>query len=103
MRKLLVAARTDRGGIGVSPVRIDALVNNLNFFGFFVTSAKEGKNIAELKKAIKDSIDWNTLPTVNSTDLFQHIKAFLVAEKDASRLLSTVDDLYRAFLSANND
>lgn len=103
MRKFLVAARIDRGGIGVSQARIDALVKDLGFDGFFATSAKEGKNTAELKNAIQGAIDWEALPTVNSTELFQRIKNFLVAEKEAGRLLSTVDDLYRTFLSVNSE
>lgn len=99
MKKLLIAGRTDRGGIAVSRARIDSLVHDLGFDGYFETSAREGWGIAELTEAIRGAIDWEALPKVSSTELFQRIKAFLVEEKKAGRLLSTVDDLYRAFLS----
>jgi WD40 repeat protein len=98
MKKFLVAARTDRGGVAVSRARIDALVRDLGYDGYLETSAKEGWNIAELAEAIRGVVEWEALPRVSSTELFQHIKAFLVEEKKAGRLLSTADDLYRAFL-----
>jgi len=97
MKKFLVAARTDRGGSGVSQLRVRTLMRELSFDGYFETSAKDGRNITELAEAIRDAIDWEVLPKVSSTDLFQHIKAFLVAEKEAGRLLSTIDDLYSSF------
>jgi WD40 repeat protein/GTPase SAR1 family protein len=98
MKKFLVAARTDRGGVGVSAERISSLLNELGFAGYFETSAKEGLKIVELAETIRTSIDWNELPWVSSTGLFQQIKSFLIAEKEAGRLLSSVDDLYHSFL-----
>ena len=98
MGKLLVAARTDRGGIPVSRDRIDALVRDLGFDGYFETSAREGWGVGDVADAIRAAIDWDALPRVSSNHLFQSIKAFLIAEKEAGRLLSGVDDLYRAFL-----
>jgi GTPase SAR1 family protein len=100
MKKFLVAARTDRGGISVSRARIDTLVSDLGFEGYFETSAKAGWDIARLAETIREKIDWNTLPKVSSTELFQNIKAFLIEEKEAGRLLSTADDLYRLFLNS---
>jgi small GTP-binding protein len=99
MKKFLVAARMDRGGVGASRNRIDSFVSELGFDGYFETSAKEGWNIAELIAAIQKAIDWEALPWVSSTDLFQSIKDFLVKEKEVGRLLSTVDDLYDIFLN----
>jgi GTPase SAR1 family protein len=102
LKKFLVAARADRGGIGVSQNRIDTWVKELGFDGYFETSAKEGWQIPELVDAIRNAIDWNTLPSVSSTKLFQQIKDFLINEKKAERLLSTTDDLYRAFLQSED-
>lgn len=70
----------------------------MGFDDYFETSAKEGWNVTVVAEAILHAIDWKVLPKVSSTDLFQRIKAFLVAEKEAERLLSTAEDLYRAFL-----
>ncbi|MDZ8259606.1 SAV_2336 N-terminal domain-related protein [Nostoc sp. ChiQUE01b] len=102
LKKFLVSARVDRGGIGVTKARINALVSELGFDGYFETSAKEGLGIKELATAIRNAIDWEHLPKVISTELFQKIKVFLIQEKKSKRLLSQVDDLYRAFLQSNN-
>ncbi len=98
LKKFLVAARADRGGISASVARIEALVRELGFDGYFETSAKEGWQIAALADAIRAGIEWQAMPRVTSTTLFQHIKTFLLDEKASRRLLSTSDDLFRAFL-----
>ncbi len=100
MKKFLVAARVDRGGNSVSHDRINALVQELGFDGYFETSAKEGLNIGLLAEAIRKAIDWKMLPKVTSNDLFQLIKTFLVAQKKAGYLLATCDNLYRTFLQS---
>jgi hypothetical protein len=76
------------------------LVQDLGFTHYFETSAKEGWGIEPLAQAVREAIDWSKLPRVSSSRLFQQIKDFLLAEKKAGRLLSTADDLYRAFLGA---
>jgi WD40 repeat protein/GTPase SAR1 family protein len=100
LKKFLVAARVDRGGVAVSDKRIADLQQKFNFERYFQTSAKTGREIAELKKAITDAIVWDELPGISSTQLFQKIKSFLIAEKEAGRPLETVDALYRLFLIA---
>ncbi len=102
LKKFLVAARTDRGGVGVGRKRIDSLVKRLGFDGYFETSAKEGRQIAELREAIHKAIAWKSLPKVSSTELFQRIKAFLVAEKERGQLLPKIDDLFNTFLRTND-
>jgi GTPase SAR1 family protein len=96
--KFLVAARTDRGGVGVSPARIKTLVRELGFDAYFETSAKEGRNIEPMAQAIRAAVDWDALPKVSSTELFQRIKTFLLEEKKTGRLLSATPDLLHNFL-----
>ena len=103
MRAYLVAARADRGGVGVSAERVRAIVDDLGLDGFFETSAKEGWHIADLTEAIRDGVDWDALPTISSSTLFDSIKQFLLEEKQQGRLLSTVDDLFRGFRRAQPD
>lgn len=103
MKKFLVAARTDRGGISVSRARIEALRHDMGFNDYFETSAKEGWNIPELANAIRRSIDWESLPKVTSTELFQRIKDFFIKEKETGRVLSEADDLYRLLLIKYED
>lgn len=97
LKKFLVAARTDRGAISVSRERVDKFVREHGFVRYLETSAKEGWQIPELTEAIRLAIDWESLPKVNSNELFHRIKAFLVAEKRTGRLLTSIDDLYRSF------
>jgi GTPase SAR1 family protein len=103
LRTYLVAARADRGGVPVSPQRIQAMIEDLGLNGFFETSAKEGWQITELTDAIKDAIDWDALPMVSSSALFDSIKQFLLDEREQGRVLCTADDLFRGFLRTNPD
>lgn len=98
LKKLLVSARVDRSGVSASPARIAALVHELGFDGYFETSAKDGLGIADLARAIRAVVPWDSLPRVSSTELFLQIKEFLVAEKGAGQLLPNIDALYEAFL-----
>jgi WD40 repeat protein len=102
LKKFLVAARIDRGGIPVSRERIERLQRELGFDGYFETSAKERWGIPELIAAIRGAIAWERLPRVSSTELFLQIKDFLIAEKTAGRVLATTTDLYHAFLRSNS-
>lgn len=100
IKKYLVAARIDRGGIPASRERIKFVLESFGFEGYFETSAREGWGISNLVEAIRSSIDWQLLPKVMSTALFQEIKSFLLAERETGVILSTVDDLYRLFLKS---
>ncbi len=102
LKMLLVQARIDRFGVSVNQQRIDELVQSLGFNGYFETSAKEGTNMLQLAEAIEETIEWEQLKKVTSTELFQRIKAFLISEKQAGRTLSKADDLYRIFLKEGN-
>ena len=97
LRCYLVAARADRGGVGVTAERVQAMVRDLGLDGF-ETSAKEGWQVTELEQAIRNGIAWDALPMVSSSELFDSIKGFLLEEKEQGRLLSTADDLFRGFL-----
>ncbi|HTU07856.1 MAG TPA: TIR domain-containing protein [Trebonia sp.] len=103
LRTFLVAARADRFGVAVSRERVEAILGDLGLAGFFETSAKEGWQIAELKSAIEGAIDWDALPMVSSSALFDSIKQFLLEEKEQGRVLCTVDDLFRGFLRTDHD
>ncbi|MBV9471279.1 MAG: TIR domain-containing protein [Abitibacteriaceae bacterium] len=100
MKKFLVASRIDLGRLNVRRSQIEALLQELGFDGYFETSAKEGWGINELSEALREAIDWQVLPKVNSTELFQNIRGFLFQEKKQGRLLSTINDLYHLFLTS---
>jgi small GTP-binding protein len=99
LKKLLVAARVDRGGIAVSQERINELIRELGFESYIQTSAKEGYNIDTLRQTIREGIDWNVVPHVTSNELFETIKAFLLERKRTGPILTRVPDLYHALIS----
>ncbi len=99
LKMFLVAGRTDRGGVGVSRQRIEGEVQRLKFDRYFETSATQGWGIKELEAAVHNAINWNVLPKVSSTTLFQKIKDFLTRVRESGRLLHTVEQLYDTFLT----
>jgi hypothetical protein len=103
IKKILVAARTDRGAIGVSKDRIKSFRKEIGADGYFETSAKTGKQTAKLSESIRRAISWNDLPKVISTELFHDIKAFIIKEKKAGRLLLTADELYHSFMKTRKE
>ena len=98
MKKILVSARSDRGTVSVSKDRLESVVKEFGFDGYFETSAKEGWQIQELRAAIETAIPWDDLPVVTSEELFARIKAFLLKLKETGRLLAPASQLYDEFL-----
>lgn len=80
IKKYLVAARSDRGSVGINRERISQLKQEMGFGGYFTTSAKEGRGIKKLIDKLQKSVNWKVMPKVSSTELFQEIKTFLLKE-----------------------
>jgi class 3 adenylate cyclase/GTPase SAR1 family protein len=97
MKKFLVSARADRGSVSVSKERLDALLKEFGFDGYFETSAKEGWQINELRQAIEQAIPWGVLPEVSSSVLFADIKSFLLDVKKTGRVVVLASQLYDEF------
>lgn len=101
MKKFLVSARTDRGTVSVSKERLESLLVEFGFDGYFETSAKEGWQIKELREAIEQGVPWEFLPEVSSSVLFADIKAFLLEVKQTGRLVAQANHLYDDFAAAH--
>ncbi len=100
LHKVLVAARTDRGGPAVSGERIDEEMERWGFAGFLETSARRGVGIDDLRRLIREAIAWNRLPVVTAPVLFARLKVFLVDEKAAGRVLARREGLAARFLES---
>jgi len=85
--ELLVAARVDRGPVGVSRTRVEAVMRELGVVDFVETSAKDGIGVGRLSKVMKKAVDWDSVPTVTSN----------TQEKQSGRILVTMDELVRGF------
>lgn len=103
IKKFLVEARTDLGRAKISTEDLQDFMQKQGLDAYLITSAKAGSGIAELKEAIKQAIDWDALPKVTSTELFQRIHAFLVVQKANGSSLVTSDYLYRLFLQSTKE
>ena len=103
MKKFLVSARNDRGGVSIGEERLQKVIEEFKFDGHFKTSAKEGWQIKELREAIEKAIAWEDLPEVSSSQLFADIKSFLLEVKKTGRLLAPASQLYDDFARLHPD
>ena len=97
LTKLLVAARTDRGGPRVSEQRIQQCLEAGGFAAYFETSARTGRGITELLDAIRDAIEWDGVPIIVAPAVFAEIRAFLVRHKERGLLLAAEAELRSDF------
>ena len=103
IKKILVAARTDRGGMNITHQTALQISSELGFDAFFKTSAKEGTEIQELIEFIRTCIDWEKMPITSSTDLFHKIKTFLRLESQGGLTMITSSELFRSFLRDHSE
>lgn len=103
MKKFLVSARNDRGGVSIGEDRLQKILEEFGFDGYFKTSAKEGWQIKELRAAIENAISWKNLPEVSSSQLFADIKSFLLDVKKTGLLLAPALQLYDEFTCQHPD
>ncbi len=95
--RLLIAARLDRGGPAVSDERVQQELLDGGFTAFHKTSAKQGWGVVELGDELRALIDWDEMPRVSSTGLFESVKEFLAAQQEQEQLLLSLDTMYRAY------
>ena len=103
MKKFLVSARNDRGGVSIGEDRLQAILEEFKFDGYFKTSAKEGWEVKELRAAIEKAVQWEQLPVVSSSQLFADIKSFLLEVKKTGRLLAPAGQLFDDFACQDPD
>jgi WD40 repeat protein/class 3 adenylate cyclase len=96
-REVLVAARIDRGSIGVSEQRINSFLKGTGIAAYVKTSAKDGSGVTQLNDLIRRTIDWESVPRISSNAFFQKIRKFILEEKQAGHVLSNNSDLLRRF------
>jgi len=95
--KILIIARSDRGGLSVSQERLDEVRERMGFTAIYETSAKTGQGVEKLKKALLQAIPWDDLPFITTPNVFARIKEFLKVEKEKGRSLAAYEDLVNAY------
>ena len=81
-KKLLVAGRTDRGGLIVSRKSIDDFCQERKFTEYLETSALTGKNCGELRDAIIKNIYWEEVLYISSPRIFKLLKEQIIKLND---------------------
>jgi small GTP-binding protein len=85
-KKILVAARIDRGRPAITQAELETFCDQHDVGGLVYTSAQENTGIGELVEHIKSSIDWEAMTTTVTTQTFKRIKEYVLALKaDAAR------------------
>jgi WD40 repeat protein len=85
--KFLVASRTDRGGPSVSQERLGEVCKRFGYHRCFETSARENRGIDELRNAVRGAIPWEKIERIRAPKFFHDMKAFILLEKQAERVL----------------
>jgi GTPase SAR1 family protein/DNA-directed RNA polymerase subunit RPC12/RpoP len=87
--RILIAARSDVGGIKVGQQKIDRFLQEHGFAGYLATSAKTGENCSALKQMIAELIPWDRQPWTSTPRLLAAIKNAVLEmrEKKEIRLL----------------
>src|SRR5262249_28888423 len=93
LRKLLVAARCDRGGLVVGRDSIDEFCTQRGFCDYLETSARTGAGCQELRDAIIRNIAWDLIPWTISPLIFKRLKEAIVQIKDEGIVLIRMADL----------
>ncbi|MCK6559991.1 TIR domain-containing protein [candidate division KSB1 bacterium] len=81
LKKLLVAARIDVGGLPASKERIEAFAREHGFTQFIPTSASTGEGCDDLLAAIRQGIPWNEVPKVTTTDTLAALRDYVARLK----------------------
>ena len=91
--RLLVAGRTDRGGLMVSEERLTEYAKELGYCGFVKTSAQTGDGCEELKTDIIDNIPWDRISHRSSPIIFKRLKDEIIRMRDEGLVLLRMGEL----------
>jgi WD40 repeat protein len=92
--KVLVAGRVDRGGLVVSKETVKRFMIERGFLGeLHLTSAATGQGCDELRDAIANSVDWESLAVTSSPGLFRRMKEEILRLRDNGLVLLRMAEL----------
>jgi hypothetical protein len=80
----------------VDPAAIERLRRECGFACYVETSAMNERGIAELREAIADALDWDSLAKTSRPELFQRIRDEIERRKDAGEVVLLHADLEAA-------
>ena len=101
--KLLVGSKMDEPNLLVDYAGLKQLCRDCGFAGYYETSAKTGRGIAELRQAIADALDWNKLAKTRRPKLFQHIRDEIDRRREKGEIVLLLSDLGETIREENPD
>lgn len=103
VQKILVAARTDVGGVRITASDIEAYCKERGYIAHLPTSAEKNEGCDDLHAAIMKAIPWDKLPRTSSPEVFKRIKDFLGEVRQGNRILVRETDLRAEFNAQAGD
>lgn len=94
--KLLVGSKLDHdpeGQDSIDYTRVEKLVHDCELKGYYPTSSKTARGILELRVAISESIDWDSLTRVSRPVLFQRIRDEIERRQKAGEVVLLYSEL----------
>lgn len=92
-KKLLVAGRCDRGSLMISQSSIEAFCQERGFMQYLETSAQTGDGCEQLRQAILQNIDWNSIPWTATLQIFKTLKEEIIKMRDEGVVLLRMVEL----------
>ncbi len=96
LKKFLVETRTDLKTHTIT-AGVPPLLREFGFDGYFRTSAVSGEGVQELMSAIRDAVDWESLPSLVTSRLFESVRNFIDEVKQTGQTLISVGELSKLF------
>jgi len=91
--KLLVGTKLDEDSAVIDQARLTRLVQDCSFAGYYPTSAQSKRGINELRVAISQALDWNTIEKTSRPELFQAIRDEIEQHKKGGQVILLYSEL----------
>jgi small GTP-binding protein len=95
IRTFLVAGRVDRGDPLVSPEAIQKFIHEHGLSTYIRTSARTAYGVDDLRGAVLSAINWEELPSISSTRLFQEVQQLILDLQRENVFVLSMVDAYR--------
>jgi small GTP-binding protein len=99
--KLLVGTKKDLASTPVDQAGLQHLINTCGFAEYFFTSAKTGDGTAELRAAIAQALDWESLSKTTRPVLFQHVRDEIDTRRSKGEVVLLYEDLEKHLQKEN--
>jgi small GTP-binding protein len=93
--KLLIGAKQDIASPLVDRAAIDEVVAECGFERYVEVSAKTGRNLDELRAALGDALDWESLAATSRPALFQRVRDHIETHREQGDVVMLVADVQR--------